>query len=29
MPTMKGPTMLRAVITAHSLRACSKLLTDH
>jgi hypothetical protein len=29
MPTMKGPTMLRAVIIAHSLRACSKLLTDH
>jgi hypothetical protein len=28
MPTMKGPTMLRAVIIAHSLRACSKLLTD-
>jgi hypothetical protein len=29
MPTMKGPTMLIAVIIAHSLRACSKLLTDH
>jgi hypothetical protein len=29
MPTTKGLTMLRAVTTAHSLRACSKLLTDH
>ena len=29
MPMMKGPTMLRAAIIAHSLRACSKLLTDH
>jgi hypothetical protein len=29
MPTMKGPTMLRAVNTTHSLRACNKLLTDH
>jgi hypothetical protein len=29
MPTMKGPTMLRAVTTAHSLRACNRLLTDH
>jgi hypothetical protein len=27
--TMKGPTMLKAVIIAHNLRACSKLLTDH
>jgi hypothetical protein len=27
--TMKGPTMLRAVIIAHNLRACSKLPTDH
>jgi hypothetical protein len=26
---MKGPTMLRAAIIAHSLRACSRLLTDH
>jgi hypothetical protein len=29
MPTMKGPIMLRAAIIAHSLRACSRLLTDH
>jgi hypothetical protein len=29
MPTMKGPTMLRAIIIAHSLRACNKLLTNH
>jgi hypothetical protein len=29
MPTTKGLTMLKAVTTAHSLRACSKLLTDH
>jgi hypothetical protein len=29
IPTMKGPTMLRAAIIAHSLWACSKLLTDH
>jgi hypothetical protein len=29
MPTMKGPTILRAAIIAHSLRACTKLLTDH
>jgi hypothetical protein len=25
----KGLTMLRAITTAHSLQACSKLLTDH
>jgi hypothetical protein len=29
MPTMKGPIMLRAVIIAHSLQACSRLLSDH
>ena len=29
MPTTKGLTILRAVITAHNLRTCSKLLTDH
>jgi hypothetical protein len=29
MPKMKGPTMLRAAIIAHSLRACNKLLIDH
>jgi hypothetical protein len=29
MPAMIGPTMPRVVTTAHSLRACSKLLTDH
>jgi hypothetical protein len=29
MPTMKGPIMLRAAIIAHSLRACSRLVTDH
>jgi hypothetical protein len=29
MPTMKGPTMLKAAIIAHSLQACSRLLTDH
>jgi hypothetical protein len=29
MPMMKGPTMLRATIIAHSLRACSRLRIDH
>jgi hypothetical protein len=29
MPKTKGPTMLRAVITAHNLQACNKLLIDH
>jgi hypothetical protein len=29
MPTMKGPTMLKAAFIAHSLRACNKLLTYH
>jgi hypothetical protein len=29
MPTMKGPTMLKIAIIAHSLQACSTLLTDH
>jgi hypothetical protein len=29
IPMMKGPTMLRAAIIAHSLRACSRLLIDH
>jgi hypothetical protein len=29
MPMMKGPTMLRAAIIAHSLWTCSKLLTYH
>jgi hypothetical protein len=29
MLTMKGPIMLKATIIAHSLRACSRLLTDH
>jgi hypothetical protein len=29
MPTMKGPTMLRKAIIAHSLRAYSRLLIDH
>jgi hypothetical protein len=27
--TMNRPTMLRAIIIAHNLRACSKLPTDH
>jgi hypothetical protein len=29
MPTMKGTTMLRAAIIAHSLQACTKLPIDH
>jgi hypothetical protein len=29
MPMKKGPTMLKAVIIAHSLRVCNKLLIDH
>jgi hypothetical protein len=29
MPTMKGPIMLRTAIIAPSLRACSRLLSDH
>jgi hypothetical protein len=29
MPTMKGQIMLGTVIIAHSLRACSRLLSDH
>jgi hypothetical protein len=29
MPTMTGPITFRAVSTAHSLQACSKLPTDH
>jgi hypothetical protein len=29
MPAITGPIMLRAVSIAQSLRACSRLLTDH
>jgi hypothetical protein len=29
MPTMKEPIMLRTTIIAHSLRACSRLLSNH
>jgi hypothetical protein len=29
IPTMKGPIMLRKAIIAHSLQACSRLLSDH
>jgi hypothetical protein len=29
IPTMKGPIMLRTTIIAHSLRACSRLLSDY
>jgi hypothetical protein len=29
MPMMKGPTILRAAIRAHSLWPCNRLLTDH
>jgi hypothetical protein len=29
MPTMKGPIMLKTAMMARSLRACSRLLSDH
>jgi hypothetical protein len=29
MPMMKGPVMFRTSITSHSLRACSRILSDH